>query len=1552
MADAYKGLTIRIGGDATGLQKALRSANSAISQTDTQLRRMKRALDMDPGNTEAVSSNLELVGRRAVEASSRLQQLRSAIREVGGQNVELLGGAKSVKTVQQLADETSDAAKRAAEAKAAYAEVVEQLARVRNEIQRVSGIDLDDEINPDEAVETMRELGIISDSLADKYARLRQSYRDAFDENEIAKQVAGFRDLENEATRTDAEVQSLSRRFSELSRAASTVDFGEGIDDRLRQVDAAAEDVQAELRRVNAALDMDPSSVENTALKIRDMQEASQLADERMGLLQEKLRRMNASGIGQLSDDTGDVALAAQRAADAYDEATAEVVRLKGQISDLERQQGQLAAKDLSVSDEYRDLGDQIDSARRELDRLTATQQEARAAFDTSAQVQEYRELQTQIAETRSQQSKLADEMSNMSRIGSVAAGTLTSLGMSLSTTVTPAMLAVGYGIVQSSNDIDSAYRDMRKTVNGTEEDFEALRDAALEFSTTNVTSADQILSIQAIGGELGVATDELNTFAETVANLDVATNLDAEDAATALGQLRNILSDLTGDTMPNFSDALVRLGNNGASTESQIADIASRIGAMASIVGMTTPEILAWSSTIASTGQGTEAAGTAISNTIRDIETAVAKGGDALQGFADVAGTSAEEFKSSWESSPSDALLAFIDGLNRIEDNGGSAITTLGELGITASRQTQAIQGLMQMINGTSDGVTSLRDNLTMSQDAWDGVSDKWGEAGDAAREADAKAEGFSGQLSILQNVAQNLGSEFGNALVPLLQIATDALQGLYDIVSDLPDGFKQAILMVGGLAGVLGPLILLGKGVGEFFGDISSGLRAFNQFKEAAKQVDALSTAATTATSTTGGLAGVLKTGLAGAGIALAVTGVAALVAVLSDEAEKARLADRATEGLSDSVQLATDAVEGSSESVKPYVDAIREIREANDETTESLAGLADEFDELNESAYAQVSQLADAYSAVRNYNGEAGLTAQQVGELKSAIDEVNEQCGTNYEVVRDASGAYYVMQDGARVATQAIYDLIDAQQKQVLIDTQNQKLSSLYEQQANALSEYNDAYGEYVSLQKDESDARQAFIDAYGVDPTSQEAVRYLNSDLGEEWGRASQRLIEYGGELDETSSKLENINGQIDAVNESIGNQQAALDGAYEGMQKFVMGSAALNQVFGGDADVMTDFSTALEDAGISMDYLAEMSDTDLVRLAQTWATNGGSVIDIINDLGIATDGMYASVQDMVRGFSGGEVSAALEGMGVSVDDLARRIGDAGITMEQLNQIGSDNFAQLVENCGGDIDQLIWQIQNYNDTPIIDKDGRVSVDQVELRDAQGNLYTWNGTELLDKDGNVVVDDVDLIDAQNNKVHWNGTDLESKDASVTVYDNGFSNMFNMVSRWNKMKLNDLKGSVSVTSYQRTVRTVETQSVGQGTRSVAQPQQLSALSGIGASVRAANAALYSSEPEPATYAAGDLARAATVISRNPSLLSSIASEASTTSSKSVRPQGSAPRLGDESSTRQIVAAIKGLRADIEGMGVVLDSGKLVGGISRDMNKTLGRFQRRGSLA
>lgn len=1392
MAEAYKGLTIRIGGDATGLQKALRSADSAISTTQKQLRKMVQALKMDPGNTQAIARNLELVGQKAVEVSGRLNTLKSSIKQISGQKVELFGGKNSLKTIQQLASETRDAAERAAQAKEAYANLTNELASLYAPITKaVRGVkdfeaeweklhngdrftmrDLVDEEGFDGAIATIRELGVVTDDEIETLRRVRTAWEQAFDENEIAKAVNGFEDLHVEIDRSEAEVRSLAQQFSQLTRQSFTASFGEGIDDQLRRIDSAAELCADSLQRASKALDMDPTNVTAAEQKLRALSESSQLAHQKMALLQEKLSRMDDAKIGAIADGTKDVQLQATKAADEYDELTAAIIECEGKLSSLRDQQNKLASSDKLDSEEYRRLQGVIEATTLELNDLRQAQERAKDSFETASQVQEYQQLKTQIAETQAQLNKLNNDMRTASSGVDITSGSFMSLGLSLSTSVTPALMGMGSYAIQSARDIDSAYRDMRKTVQATDEQFEDLRQSAVDFSTTHVTSADQILSIQAIGGELGVATEDLRTFAETVSNLNVASNLSVDEAATSLGQLDNILDDLNGDTMPNFADALVRLGNNGASTESQITDIASRIGSMASIVGMSTPEILAWSSTIASTGQGAEAAGTAISNTIRDIETAVAKGGDSLQSFADVAGMSAEEFRSAWENDPSSALQAFIEGLNRIEDEGGSALTTLGDLGITAARQTQAIQGLMQMIGG-------LNDNMQMSENAWNGVSDAWGQAGDAANEAQAKSEGFSGSLSRLENIAQVLSAEFGESLAPVMDFLADAMKGVYDVVSDLPDGFKQAVVGLGGLTAAAGPAILLFRSIAEFSGDM----------KKASSQLKALATAAeNVGDATTGAVGGIgaLKGGLIKLGAAIAVVGIGALIAHLMEMQQEAEETERATRGLEEACRVADASMASFGESSN-IEQTLTNIKDANDDTRSSLAALADEFDQINISSAASISQLSDAKTAISELNGQSNLTAEQVGRLKSAVELLNNTCGENYSVVRDESGAYTVMKDGAAAAVDEINNLIDAQIKQVQISAQVKKLESLYEEQAGAVEKYREAVEAVTEAQQRYAEARQKY---------------------GEQGAEAleGRRLEEANAELEEATDNLDNVNGRIADVNESIGNLEGSAQGAYEAFDELVMGSSSLNNLFDGDTDVMTDFSDALEQSGISLENFSNMSETDLIKIAEAWRNSGSDVSSICSQLGIDIMGMSDDVHSALLSMSDGEVASALEQSGVNLEELSVAMSNAGISAETLNAIGSQNFAALAANCGGSIDTLLFMLQNYNGQPIYDKNGNITANTAQLIDAQGRIYTWNGSTLVTQYGQAVVACDSLKDANGEIVEWNALGLPTKNGQVVADGTELELTNGEMATWNGTELVTQDGKVVIAQQELT--------------------------------------------------------------------------------------------------------------------------------------------------
>ncbi len=73
-----KGITVEIGGDTTGLQKALQGVNKEIKNTQAQLKDVEKLLKLDPGNTELLAQKHKLLADAVSETKEKLQTLKTA----------------------------------------------------------------------------------------------------------------------------------------------------------------------------------------------------------------------------------------------------------------------------------------------------------------------------------------------------------------------------------------------------------------------------------------------------------------------------------------------------------------------------------------------------------------------------------------------------------------------------------------------------------------------------------------------------------------------------------------------------------------------------------------------------------------------------------------------------------------------------------------------------------------------------------------------------------------------------------------------------------------------------------------------------------------------------------------------------------------------------------------------------------------------------------------------------------------------------------------------------------------------------------------------------------------------------------------------------------------------------------------------------------------------------------------------------------------------------------------------------------------------------------
>lgn len=77
-----KGITIELNGDATGLDKALSGIDRNINDLEAQLRDVNKLLKLDPGNTELLRQQQQLLAKAAEETTTKLETLKKANEEV------------------------------------------------------------------------------------------------------------------------------------------------------------------------------------------------------------------------------------------------------------------------------------------------------------------------------------------------------------------------------------------------------------------------------------------------------------------------------------------------------------------------------------------------------------------------------------------------------------------------------------------------------------------------------------------------------------------------------------------------------------------------------------------------------------------------------------------------------------------------------------------------------------------------------------------------------------------------------------------------------------------------------------------------------------------------------------------------------------------------------------------------------------------------------------------------------------------------------------------------------------------------------------------------------------------------------------------------------------------------------------------------------------------------------------------------------------------------------------------------------------------------------
>ena len=808
----------------------------------------------------------------------------------------------------------------------------------------------------------------------------------------------------------------------------------------------------------------------------------------------------------------------------------------------------------------------------------------------------------------------------------------------------------------QASMDFESAITGVAKTTDLTDEELAAMSDSIKALSTEIPATTEEIAAVAEAAGQLGIQKDALLDFTEIMTMLGTATNMTADEAATALARFANITGMAT-DNYERLGSVIVDLGNNFATTESEIVAMGTRLASAGKLAGLTEPEIMALAAAMSSVGIEAEAGGTAMTQTLNAIEKAVAKGGDDLAEFARIAGMSSEEFSSAWKNDAMSALTSFIGGLGKLDEQGESTVLVLEDLGLTGIRQSNMLKALGlaadQMTGAVNTANTAWQQNTALTNEA-------------NKRYATAQS-----RLTMMQNAYNNLKVAIGDAYTPALSEAYGVGTKVLNSVTKFVQANPGVVAAITGLATALGAAAVAAA--------------AF-----ALKAKLAAAAAAFLATVTPG---------------VNVIMGVAAAVGVL-------------TAGI---IALASSAANDAVPSVKELTEAARGMREAMDEakatyddtvtSTMAAAGVADTYIGKLEELEAAGLNTDEQH---RQYHNTLALLCQVVPELADYIDLETDTINGGTEALRANTEAW--KQNAMQQAYQDQLTELYSQYSAVLIEAEENSIGltkAQYSLEA-AQQKLSDTYAQMDALWADAQKQADAYYDQYGyyTDATaflSQEYYDLQNSiyDTNNEIWAAEKSIKNYNKAMEEDADAVSEAEAEIALAEEAVKNLTASMNEGTGASEEAAAQASEFQAAISGVQEkinaLVESYNEAYSAAYESISGQYQLWD----EAAKVVATSAGSINSALEsqitywqdynaNLHSLTDRSadIEGLSDMIASFADGSSDSvnAIAGMAGATDEQLATMVANWKTLQQEQQNAAGSVADLKTDFTATMDEL--------------------------------------------------------------------------------------------------------------------------------------------------------------------------------------------------------------------------------------------------------------------
>lgn len=313
----------------------------------------------------------------------------------------------------------------------------------------------------------------------------------------------------------------------------------------------------------------------------------------------------------------------------------------------------------------------------------------------------------------------------------------------------------------------ETALVGVAKTTNLSAAQTDVLGDALQRLSEQLPTTAVDLAALAQTAGQLGVSgTGDLLKFTETMAKLATASDLAGEQGATALARILNT-TDGGVQNVDRFASTIVALGNQFAATESEIARVATEVARSTAVFNIGSANVAGLSTAMKAMGIQAQLGGSALGRAFRAIDESIRMGGSQMNALMEITGESAESLRQTFATDATAVFQKFVEGLGRIQSEGGSVAFELSKLRLEGDEINKIIPVMAQRseLVGRALSIANkeFRDNVALNE-----------EAGRAGRTLSAEWTKFQ---NVMTNALTDLGAQIGPALREIVVLMRTSL-------------------------------------------------------------------------------------------------------------------------------------------------------------------------------------------------------------------------------------------------------------------------------------------------------------------------------------------------------------------------------------------------------------------------------------------------------------------------------------------------------------------------------------------------------------------------------------------------------------------------------------------------------------------------------------------------------------------------------------------------------------------------------------------------------